>query len=287
MLIFAPVWGRTHVDWFKNGCLKSLSWPKNAQAIKGAKWVIGSDDKYFNEVVDLVGGMGEVSSFIKNTGETDGMPFMQKALVLAVENALRLKEQLLVALPDFVYSEGTVERLVENAKAPGSCVTFAHARVNPGILGEDFDVPKEGCDLVDLLFKYPHNSFIQGELGPDITNSYSGGISWRRLSKEYNLLGVQHRLPSPFLINPLEGDLVYFKGERFDAWDHRWPSTWYGRQRYLGSSDAGFMLELTQKENNNPALNPINKNEPDEFHKTLSHNIINREFVSIWRGNKK
>lgn len=284
MRIFAPVWGETHLDWFKKGALQSLSWPENAKAIKDAEWILASTSKDLPTVMQMVGGIENVSAFIQD--DDSGMPLIQKGLIMAVEEAIRNKCPLLMVLPDSIFSEGTIGILREVGRAPQSCVTFAHPRVNPSVFDEDLTQAKSGAQLVDMVFKYPHSSFIHAEVSEESSNSYSGGISWRRLSSEYNFLSVQHRLPSPLLINPTETDLAYFKGERFDAWDHRWPSTWGGRQRYIGSSDAAFMLEITKSELNVPAINPVNLFEPDEFHKTLPHNVVNREFVSIFRGEK-
>lgn len=79
-------------------------------------------------------------------------------------------------------------------------------------------------------------------------------------------------------------DLEYFKKDRYDGWDHRWPATWNQRMRYIGSSDAAFMVEVTQPNSNLARINRTNFfHHTDSYREDRAHHKVNRQILAIFR----
>lgn len=203
-----------------------------------------------------------------------------KSLQAAVNMCLNDSSPLLMATPDFIFGNGTIDAFMKVANEPGTCATIANIRVLPSVL-EHID---EDTNLVDLAFSHLHRSWSES---PE--NLYLSAINIKQLTKK--MWAVEHFMPSPFYVNFLESDKRVFgewhdrKPPAFGTWDHNWPTYLLeqGRLRYIGSSDAAVMLEITDDDKNVP---PINK--PDDpknqFFRKGFHNNIQRQFVSIFRG---
>ena len=281
MKIFLPVWGDQYIDWAKRGLLKSLCWKKNAAALRGAEFLIATDKpEAFTE--PTLFPQETTQSFIPpHKTELMRKEFADYALPIAIEKCLAVKEPMLLATADYVFADGSIDSLKEFGTYPGVCVSAAHVRVHPNIL----TTLPDNCtsqQLVDLAWYdgHLHSSWANSNCKKGRNNSYAGGVSWRALG---SLIFVQHRLPTAFMVNFITSDLDYFKREPFNSWDWNWPETWTERMRYLGSSDAAFIVEITLPTLNNPAIRDTNQEEPDWFHIHKSHMGINRQFVSVFR----
>jgi hypothetical protein len=144
-------------------------------------------------------------------------------------------------------------------------------------------LPVDNGPLVALAWRHLHDAWVHGERGHANQSSYVGGVEWWRVN---NLIQGTHRLPSPYLIQFTKEDLQYFKSAiSFGNFDHVWPSDILiprGRQRYLGSSDAAFIVEITDPNKNVP---PIIENQPKTgFWKDHLQNRSNAQIIFTFRG---
>lgn len=145
------------------------------------------------------------------------------------------------------------------------------------------------ASLVTLAFKNAHDSWKCAEIGHEKNNSFIGGIAWAKLSD--GLWSAQHRLPTVYLADFNETDWDFFWSQvSFGGWDHRWPAEnliRQERQRYVGSSDACFVVEITDWDKNVPPDVPrenLQGRDQDAYWNGHYHNGINRQISVILRG---
>ncbi len=249
--IFCPCWGHFE-SYLEKGLKVSLDWPRNKMAIEyagGLDWVI---PRSFNEIMPM--------------------------LLQTIHRCIVEKQGMIMALPDMIFSDGTIATMIEMGKDPGTCISFAHIRVTPSYLTVLKPNLKNSWD-------HRHENWIQSNRFLDPNNSWSSGIQWRSLDDE--TIAIQHRLPSVSYANFTWSDLCYFaKQDRFLTWDTYWPGAVLfeeGRLRYVGSSDAAFAVEITELETHGQPLTPLDPENPDKYHMTEVHNFVNRCFVYILR----
>lgn len=287
--IFTPCWGEKHISLLKNCLGKSLSWPKNNAAIQGAEWFfVAEDPKEADLITNAVKPFfkGQISvCVVKDLSKYDVGISLMGPLKFAMENCIKENAQFLMATPDFIYGEGTIDAFKAIAEEPGSCVSIAHMRVLPSILHPDEyldKLPFSNDYLVSLGFKHAHVTFSEAN-----QRRYRGGVHVTDISP--NIKAVQHYLPSPFFCNFIEKDLTSFeqihegKVPGFGIWDHVWPTKLIedGRLRYIGSSDAAMMLEVTDADKN---VAPLDEPHETGFFKKNLHNKIQKQFLYIYRG---
>jgi hypothetical protein len=282
MQILSHFWGEKHVEIFKNTALRSLTWPNNLAALKGSTWNIFTEEKFFNELSELI--PNNVSMFFRPTSEL--MEFIdpaQSAFMWQMRRCLELEEKLLIAPADLILGDGTVGNMLTIGQDKGSVVMVPHMRVLPEAMNE-IARPTSNAELVNLAFKYLHRSWVDAERGAPHNTSYHGGVEWERLGP--NLYSVNHRLPAPYLIDFTKEDLDYFESApTFNSLDHCWPGDVLvprGRQRYVGSSDACFLIEPTEAESNIPNL--LDYAVPGGFCRNMAHNQMNSMVRAIFRG---
>ncbi len=300
-------WGDHYVQLFKRACFKSLCWPKNKAAIEGATWNVYTKREHFADFDKIFEGSGfelhlhEIGESVRvagcgfvKTGQCDAGVILLAGLRDQIARCLQAKKKCLLAPPDTIFGDGSVPNLLHLGSVPGSCVSVAHPRVLPAIVDEIeyFGATRGSVDnahLVTLAMQHAHDSWKYGELGHAKNNSYIGGISWRRIGA--GLYSVTHRLPTVYLADFAPQDFDFFWGQvSFGAWDHRWPAEnllRYERQRYVGSSDAVFIIEVTEWDKNCPP--EIDKQHlvgqaEDAFWNSHYHNGINRQTSVIFRG---
>lgn len=290
--LITTVWGAKHIEWFEKYCLNSLMWPKNAQTVRGATWtfittqedqpkiqaLISRHDLRLADIEFIVFG----PEFHQNPHSAGA--FINQALLMEMSRAIMFGAQSFLAPPDTIFADGTLPNMVQIGAQRDSVVFAVHARVLPTIA---VDSPAlSPAQLVSVAWKSLHKTWSAAEIGLDKINSYVGGVSWRYL--DVSLYSVCHRLPTPYLINFTPEDLVFFKNQiHWGVIDHAWPSAGLvetERVRLLGSSDAGFMVEVTEPEQNIPPEAAYREDEPDLFWKNLQHNKLNRMFSVILRG---
>lgn len=300
MRIFCPVWGDAHLQLFSKALARSLKWSKNNQAIKGATWMITSDG---NEGIDQAVGIiksiddsarteGMLCKDLANKNQDAGMILIE-TLKYTVKACIENKEPMLMATPDFIYSDGAIDSFKQLASEPGTCASIAHMRVVPHILGElvfSYQAPRPE-QLMDAAFRHPHTSWTNSEAGKKPGMTYRGGVKWWTThdGPKQKTVAVQHYMPSPFYCNFLPEDLEHFnefdegRPPAFGMFDHVWTSHLIkaGRIKFIGSSDIAAMVEITEPHANVP---PWNKETDDGFlHKKL-HNETFKQFISCFRS---
>jgi hypothetical protein len=147
--------------------------------------------------------------------------------------------------------------------------------------------------MLNHAWRHLHDSWKHSGKRKGLSRSFSGGVYWQKLTDQ--LLAVQHRLPTVFMCNFIEEDIVFFRQSNvFQNWDHVFPAVcliYQQRYRYIGSSDPAFIVEITEEHRNVPFFNEVNPVEPDAFyadtlHPERIHHYINRLFVTIFNFEK-
>lgn len=287
MRLFSLVWGEPYCTWFENALIRSLMWPTNHEAILAHAtefniYTRDEDRERLRPIAERLGVHVQFHPFTRNnsSGET-----LQPCLLDHLRNCQLENVAAFIAPPDTIFGEGTVATICEVGRLPGICVAVPHVRANAQTLVLPAR-PVSNSELVDIAWENLHKTWIDANADLAETNSFHGGVSWRQLRK--GLYAVTHRLPTCYLANVTQSDVQWFSAQwETGTWDHTWPVKLVKeqRQRVIGSSDAAFMIELTQPHENNPPTEPHrNPDEPDMFWRDLEHSYVNRNQVSIFRG---
>lgn len=287
--ILTVLWGNPYLDWFLKGSLRSLAYYKNKEAIENSCsiWNIFCDDNQIptiEEATKLI--FPKVKFNIQSTAHLRAfIDQHQSAMCFQIDACLKAKERLLFVPPDTVFANGSVPAMMKAGREPKSCVAVAHPRVLPEFLPEMLGHSGDPEHLVYTAWKNLHQSWSDAEVGHPRQNSFEGGVRWEELSE--NLYSITHHLPTVYFADFTEEDAMYFKTcIGFGNWDHLWPSDILirqVRQRFIGSSDAAFICEITQREKNIPHVKAGN---PDLFWREHPHNLHNRQTNVIYRGQK-
>lgn len=291
MKIFCPVWGEKHIALLKNALGVSLSWPKNRKAINGAEWVIITESEaelyQISKILLSIGDFKVKEHFIPGISGpgVDTGQCLIPPLLETIQDCIDSNESMLMATPDFIYADGTVTAFKNIAFEPGSCAAIAHMRVLPGILKHLRLLPNE--ELMNIAYDFAHRSWAESPV-----NLYQGGVD--RIEIAPHLTAVRHYMPSPFFVNFLPEDLDHFQeiheGRKpgFGLWDHVWPTHLLnkGRLRFIGSSDAAMMIEVTDHSKNVPPIDFSHTLESSGFFRKHFHNEIQKQFVSIFRSSE-
>lgn len=295
MKIFTPCWGAKHIELFSKSLALSLSWPKNRLAIAGSEWTFVCDNEAeaveIREIVKAYEFDVTVRPLIvKGLAQSNPDQSLILPLVQMIRECIGSRSNMFMATPDFIFSDGALDAFKIVGSEYGTCVSIAHMRVLPEVLDNihihtDFINHPTNAQLMGLGFKYPHPSWVHANASLKENCSYAGGVRWWDLGNK--TVAVQHYLTSPFYVSFLESDLEVFFGRdtsghaKFNLWDHVWPNSLfkYGRFRYIGSSDACLMLEVTEKDLNMPPLSEVSG-----CSKNSVHNQIQKQFISIFRG---
>lgn len=298
--IFTPVFGKRHIDLLSRALGRSLLWPKNFETIKDAKWILFIHKNEFEQVMGIATKV--LPSHQIETIEFDGSLeeltkargiLMCQAFAKTIRGCIRENTRLLVSTADFIWADGTLANMLTLSEQTNTCVSLPHPRVLPSIL-DHIDSSKNSFDLVTLMMKHPHRSWVNSEYGKHFA-TYKGGILWRRSGA--GVLALQHRMPSPYMLNFTKDDIDYFTASndnKIAAWgaiDHDWASHLCETQRWrmILSSDIGFMAEVTSENDNLPPQSPCDMKNPDDFWTQdrtthLLHHRLNRQFIATFRG---
>ncbi len=289
MKIFTPCWGLKHLDLLEHCLGRCLSWPKNAQSIKGAEWFFVCETDYEVEEISriankITNSCIQITIFrMEKLSTRDYGMAIITAFREAVARCIKQNEPMLIATVDFLFGDGTIDAFAKATVDPGSCASIAHMRVLPSAMDELFDCPTNS-KLISIGLRHPHVTWSESE-----ARMYKGGI--RHFPITENIIGVQHYMPSPFFCKFINSDIDYMNEPHdglLPGWgiiDHCLPSHLLhnGRLRYIGSSDAAVLLEVTDHDKN---VSPLNGPEdpPNTYFKTKFHNQIQRQFISVFRG---
>lgn len=280
------VYGARHYDWFVRGCIASLGWPRNRAALADCTaWDIYTMPDEFERAKEAVAPLGVPA--VMHSLVIPGSPQqrLQDCLIRELQIGVKTGEAILLALPDFIFGDGTLEVLKTMGPGAGRCIAVPHVRVNAETFLPGFGGALTNPQLVARAWEHLHQTWTEAEASRPKTNSWRSGVSWRAVGP--GLYAITHCLPSPFLVHATPQDIEWFKAEEFGgAWDHRWPAKLVETQRHrvIGGSDAAFIAELTLTAENHPSIKPANPADVDWYQGTLAHHLANRNMVSIWRA---
>lgn len=259
-----------------------MSWPRNHAAIKDATWSIYTENP--EEVEKIVSRLGIKVEFkpLPNTGGSGEM--LTTSLVQDLDQCEKNDEALITIQPDTIFGEGTLETLVKSGRK-GIAVSVAHPRVLSDTFPE-LKGPTSNAKLVGLAFDHLHPLWVDSNMDAEVNNVFISGVGWKKLSQD--LYSVAVRIPTPYYINPLQSDVEYLKNLGAGGWDHHWPRHLIReqRQRLIGSSDAAFMVELTEPTRPSNQKTPRNALEPDHYRVNDEHHKVNRNSLVIWRAER-
>lgn len=263
-----------HVERLKK-TVQSLGWPENRKALEGAFWRIYTDDARVEEIVSPLGLKVEFQPPPIEGGSGERM---LKALTMELELCVQHGESLMTVQPDTVFGDGTIGNLIALGHGTKNAIAVPHPRVNL-----DFPVgaPVRNAQLVKLAFKNMHPLWQAAHMGAKKNNVFKTGAGWMELRKD--LYAVQVRIPTPYFVTPIEDDFKFLKEQGAGAWDHLWPAKLMQQQRHriVGSSDAAFMVELTEERPANVVDRSI---EPDAYYGNNLNHTVNRNTICIWRA---
>lgn len=281
-------WGDKHLELWKRGCLKSMALPANKVAFTDLKiaWNIFAETKHHDAIRDAMAEVGldniggTLEPFEKLRDRTD---YLLSGTIWQIEKCLEAKSPMLLLPSDTIWGDGSLFSLAELGSDPESVVVVPHPRVLPTILDESFG---SNAEMVALSWKHLHRSWSEAMRGHPRQNSFVGGTAWDEIGP--GIMAVTHRLPTPYFVNWTAQDLDFFKTRvGYGSFDHEWPGALLmqqGRMRFVGSSDAVFMAEVTEKEKNVPPV--VRGADPNKFWKSQPHNVFNRQVTAIWRASR-
>jgi hypothetical protein len=295
--MFTAVWGEAHIEQFKRGTLKTLSWEKNKSALAGQTWDIWSFEEHLDELERLIFNSFDVSVNLHQLPPlkgADGKPapaqyLLHQPILKEMEDCLNTSSKLLMLPPDTLFGEGTIPNLLKLGEAPGTCVAVPHLRVLPHIAHSIGDAPIANNKLCSLAFEALHKSWVDAERGAESTNSFWSGVFWTRFDEK--TVVVTHRIPTVYLAGFNGQDHAFWQMQNsFGSWDHRWPGECLirqERQRVPGSSDIAMICEITD-----PGLNVPPRVDPaiiaqqgvDGFWTDTLHAGHNRQFQMVFKG---
>ena len=287
MRLFSLVWGQPYLTWFQEALVKSISFPSNLSAVQShaAEWNIYTRDQDRDQLRAIAEPLGIPLQFHPFTVNNSSGETLQPCLLDHMRNCHQDGSAMFIAPPDTIFGEGSIAAICEVGRLPGICVAVPHVRINAGCLPQLGGKTWQNHQLVDFAWKNLHRTWLDADASLPNTNSMLGGVSWRKLRE--GLYAVTHRLPTTYLANINASDVDWFSRQyETGTWDHSWPAKIVKeqRQRTIASSDAAFICELTRENENIPMLAPSDPNEPDKFWRDLEHNYVNRNVVSIFRG---
>lgn len=273
---FTVVYGEKHIARFRDGLVRCLAWPRNCAALEGAAWHIHTTPTEYQIVRDAIKHLG-IDYQLREIG------VFTDALVTQVMECSESGEALLTLNADNIFGDGSIEAMKRVAvEGEGLCVALAHPRVRPEFLSWMSDAPMSNAQMVDLAMRTLHPSFTTSDMSREEVNTWAGGVSWRRLGDA--VWGVTVNSPSIFLARVVPDDVLRLSAP--GAWDHHWPSELVQaeRQRFIGGSDAAFVVELTDIGVHMPELVRKPQNAPYAYRHNREHHRVNRNVVAVWRG---
>lgn len=290
--IFTVCYGN-HIDWLNRALVRSLAWPKNKAALQNAKWTIWGDLEDTQRIYEIATKVLpfhqiELKQKVLDHGQVDLLACMMQTMKMC----LLEKVPMLTAPPDTIFSDGSVDTILEYGQQEHTCVAVPHPRVLPDIMHDLTEITPSNGELVTLaLEKYPHQCWVTAQMALPVSGVNVGGVCWQRLGEK--LYAVQHRLPTVYLSNFTDDDRKFFSksykniAQQYGMWDHEWPGAELmprERIRTIGSSDLAFIVECTEHWKNIPTQRVNNVEERDAFHRDEYHNKIFRQYFNCFRG---
>jgi hypothetical protein len=275
------VWGDDYIDQFLKATVKSMAFPANRKAMEEITWNIFTEDNAFERIEEFIAPrLPNTKIKYKSLSILrDRIDYLHSGVIWQIKECLKTKSRMLLLPPDSIFGDKTLPNLIKLGKEEKTCVISPHPRVLPTILNEKYESNES---LVTAAFKHLHRSWTDAEEGTDRQNSFIGGVSWERLDEK--TVSVKHLLPTPYFCDFTEDDLTFFEtAAGIGVIDHVWPSmlVQQNRLKYVGSSDACFIVELTAHDKNLP---PVQRGaDTSKFWRQHPHNLFNDQIACIFR----
>ena len=251
LFIWVPVWGEKHINWFFDYTLPSLVTRNNLPLVaknKNVKICFYTNDNDAQLIENFMNSLAhdyEYSINIKSNFKDKARDTMSNFLIHILEECIENNAMFLVALPDFIFSDGSINNLVTLSDGKGVSISVAHPRVSIEELEKYGGVLNNNApDLVETALKFKHKTLLLADELKD-NNSSKMGVATRDIP---NGLAVIHNLPAVFLCNPNKEDVSFFKRRHsFNIIDKVWPHFLFrqSRLKVVTSSDIAFIIELT------------------------------------------
>jgi hypothetical protein len=273
LFVFVPMWGSQYVDLFFEYTMPSLMQSKNFPDISSNNkriiicfYTKSIDAELIKRKMNNYNCGYEYKIYNDYYFKDLGRGLMLNFFIHMLEKCVSNNALMLLALPDFIYSNGSISNLFKLSDGKGVSVAVPHPRVSYECIEEGKinikNLLKSGISssmLVKMAGQCKHSSFSFSDELMD-KNSTSDGISTRKLN--YNCLAVTHNLPNVCLLSPIKDDVSFFKRRiSFNDIDHLWPNMLLrqSRLKVVGSSNIAFMIELTYDNDKIPKLRSDNK----------------------------
>lgn len=278
------VWGTAYIDQFLEATVKSVAFPENRKVMEKVKWNIFTEEEHFERIDEFIERYLPFTEVrLRDLGVIrDRIDYLHSGVIWQIKECLKENARMLLLPPDSIFGDRTLGNLVKLGEEPGSCVVVPHPRALPEVL----KIPYESnASLVQAAWKTLHRSWSDAEEGTDRQNSFIGGVSWKYLDD--TIMAVKHLLPTPYFCDFTEEDLQFFESSPgIGVIDHVWPGLLVqrGRLKYSGSSDACFIVEITQADKNLP---PVQRGaDSSKFWRQHPHNQFNQQISCIFRQEK-
>ncbi len=296
MQISTIVYG-DYIGMFEEVCLKSLFQSENIPWLqkKGydIEYVIytrdGRDIEKLKEVIKkfdckfIIRGFSDSDELINTT-------LIKEIIKYGIEKDV----PTLFINPDLFVANGSLKNMVSYKYKGNMCIASVHVRVDKDKFKEAIKDKNNigNAELVDIAMETLHPSWADSFIDKDKNASFITCSMVQKISD--NLWSVIMRIPTVYYVKFQQSDLDLFsvidnesRGVNYGMWDHTWPEHLVNQNRFkfTGSSDFFFAVELTHKDDNLPG-SVGGKMLNDECHNSKKHSEINRNFVTILRGNE-
>ena len=287
--LFNVVYGERFIDLYERISFRSLlRQSKNRAALPNdAIVVFYTDNASARKLRDVVGDL----RFEINIADTAKPPpvVFQECLICEIKSCLTRNATMLMVTCDMFFGDGSLGNLLAIAVArPGACIAAPNIRVERNSFIKAISYRRWSISnpaLVKLALRHQHKTWRDTHINQPMRNCYDAGTSMQRLTPK--LYAVSHLLPNCYLARLTSDDLHFFEtAKEANAWDHRWPSLLVAQNRHyvIGSSDAFFAAELTELDENHPAVEPNSDHTIDDYREDEPHHRTNRNTVFIWRS---
>ena len=277
--VFTFVYGK-HLELLKRS-LVSLDWPENKKALERATWSVHTTQEDENAVREILGDRRVEITHTRISGGIGQQ--LSSCLGSEMTACYQRRAAMLLAPPDTIFGEGTIQTLVSLGEGGNNAISAPHPRVVLETF-PDLKEPTSNAKLVSLAFEHMHEVWSLSNTKLLKNNAYGSGTAWREIGP--GLYAVTMRIPTPYFIRPTARDVETLAAAGSGGWDHKWPQTLMREQRHriVGSSDGAFMVELSPLNLPQGKTKDINWDEPDEYSGKLLHHQVNRNTVTIWRA---
>ena len=263
LFVWVPVWGNRHIDWFFEYALPSLLTSDNLPLVAKKKnikicfYTKDSDSSLIAERMESQVCNYKYSIQTESNFNDHARDMMSNFMIHILDECIKNNALMLVTLPDFIFSNGSVSNMVELSDGKGVSVSVAHPRVSVESLKKNnidiANLSKNTLNMVKVAMKCRHESLLQADETNDL-NSTTSGIATRQIPSG---LAVIHNLPAVYLCSPIKDDLSFFKRRPdFNSIDKHWPNLLFrqSRLKVVGSSDIAFLIELTSDADKKPIV---------------------------------